>query len=72
MFSSPTFPTRLSPPVETDVAKNVHGSRPRYENSAYGAPFVLMFASLLKISVNRIIIATGVITAHAIPSTACL
>ncbi len=73
-MSNGIFPTRLVPPADTEVEKNVHGSSPMYENSAYGAPWVwvLTLATCVKISVNAIIIASGVITAHAIPSEACL
>ena len=64
--------TRLCPPMESDVEKNVHGMRPRYENNTYGVPFVSNFATLCKNRVKTSMRARGVMIAHETPSEVCL
>src|SRR5512144_471204 len=72
LFSRLTLVTRLRPPWFSDVAKNVHGSSPRYDVSGYGASPVLMRATCWNTRVNTSMRARGVMIAQAIPRKACL
>ncbi len=57
----------------SDALKNVHGTRPRYANRTYGMPvWRFTFTPCVKTNVNTSVVDSGISTAQAIPSTACL
>ena len=72
LFSRGMLVIRLLPPDSTAALKNVHGIKPRYAKSGYGTPPVSTVANFVKTIEKTSMSMSGVTSAHAAPSTACL
>src|SRR6476619_6488007 len=66
-----SLPTRLEPELLVALANSVQGTNPTNANTGYGTPPVGTLAILLNSNVKIAISASGWMSAHAAPSSAC-